>query len=448
MRSRFSTRRAGLWTLALILAAPALAAGQEPVLVTGHGALATPAVAPQTDRFGPGGGGGGGVLFTLGDAALLGARLDATVLSDGPAPDRAGVVDPGVATIFALTAQLRLRPFAGLLDDGPARGTGGYVSIGAGGALTGAIVRPVVDATIGWGFAIDDVDLGPFLRWQTVFEVDNQLDTSPAHVVAIGVEVALLDARAQPVVEAPAPPPPAPPPPPSDTDGDGIVDVDDACPEVAEDLDGYEDEDGCPELDNDSDGVPDVDDACPGDPEDADGFEDEDGCPDTDNDQDGFLDIEDHCPNEPETVNGNLDHDGCPDPGLVELVDGHIILEETVTFDYNSSHLRRGSREVLQAAARLISQHPEWLHLRVEGHACSLGSHPVNQRISEDRAAAVRDALVSMGVPPERIDAIGLGEEQPRAWGEEESVHQLNRRVEIVVERRASSAATETGETP
>ena len=48
-----------------------------------------------------------------------------------------------------------------------------------------------------------------------------------------------------------------------DSDGDGILDKDDRCPHEAEDPDGFQDEDGCPDLDNDHDGIPDADDACP-----------------------------------------------------------------------------------------------------------------------------------------------------------------------------------------
>lgn len=98
-----------------------------------------------------------------------------------------------------------------------------------------------------------------------------------------------------------------------DRDGDGMSDVRDQCPDDPEDLDGFEDADGCPDLDNDGDGIADVDDMCPSAAEDRDGFEEEDGCPDPDNDQDGIPDFDDHCPNEPETMNGFDDYDGCPD---------------------------------------------------------------------------------------------------------------------------------------
>jgi uncharacterized membrane protein len=98
-----------------------------------------------------------------------------------------------------------------------------------------------------------------------------------------------------------------------DSDGDGIPDSLDKCLNEPEDKDGFQDEDGCPDLDNDQDGIPDVLDKCPLEPEDKDGFQDEDGCPDPDNDGDGIADAKDKCPNEPETFNGKDDDDGCPD---------------------------------------------------------------------------------------------------------------------------------------
>ena len=130
-----------------------------------------------------------------------------------------------------------------------------------------------------------------------------------------------------------------------DNDGDGIPDEADKCPKEPEDKDGFQDEDGCPDLDNDGDGIPDKEDncplvkgpaatkgcpdhmldadedgvqdsldKCPNEPEDRDGFQDEDGCPDPDNDGDGILDEADKCPNEPEDKDGFQDEDGCPDP--------------------------------------------------------------------------------------------------------------------------------------
>ena len=102
-----------------------------------------------------------------------------------------------------------------------------------------------------------------------------------------------------------------------DNDRDGILDVNDDCPLVPEDMDGDSDDDGCPERgegDRDGDGILDEADQCPDNPEDLDQFEDEDGCPDEDNDNDKILDVNDICPNEPEDMDGWEDANGCPDP--------------------------------------------------------------------------------------------------------------------------------------
>jgi len=97
-----------------------------------------------------------------------------------------------------------------------------------------------------------------------------------------------------------------------DADGDGIEDSKDECAELAEDRDGFQDGDGCPDFDNDDDGVADEDDKCPTEKEDADGFEDQDGCLDPDDDHDGIVDVKDACPREagPDSPDPKLR--GCP----------------------------------------------------------------------------------------------------------------------------------------
>jgi len=134
-----------------------------------------------------------------------------------------------------------------------------------------------------------------------------------------------------------------------DRDHDGVDDDRDECPDLAEDRDGIQDEDGCPEDDADGDGVLDTEDACPLVPgvwwndrrrngcpapdNDADGVPDpvdacpavkgtrsddpkKNGCPPSaqDRDGDGIPDDADKCPEQPEDRDGTDDFDGCPDP--------------------------------------------------------------------------------------------------------------------------------------
>lgn len=98
-----------------------------------------------------------------------------------------------------------------------------------------------------------------------------------------------------------------------DSDGDRIDDAHDVCPSEAEDGDGTDDEDGCPDLDDDGDTIPDDADACRTEPEDLDGVDDADGCPDDDDDHDGVSDGYDGCLGAAEDRDGDRDNDGCPD---------------------------------------------------------------------------------------------------------------------------------------
>jgi outer membrane protein OmpA-like peptidoglycan-associated protein len=124
-----------------------------------------------------------------------------------------------------------------------------------------------------------------------------------------------------------------------DRDQDGVPNRDDACINIPEDRDGFEDEDGCPEKDNDGDGLTDQLDRCPNDPEDIDNFEDGDGCPDTDNDRDGFMDVEDRCPNRPENLNNYQDEDGCPDVIPIADTDGDGLTDDVDRCPYDAEDL-------------------------------------------------------------------------------------------------------------
>ena len=122
-----------------------------------------------------------------------------------------------------------------------------------------------------------------------------------------------------------------------DRDQDGITDRVDACVDVAEDKDSFEDVDGCPDPDNDRDGIADTADQCPLDPEDVDTFEDQNGCPDPDNDRDGILDVHDDCPLEPEDFDSFEDKNGCADAdndqdGILDVDDRCPVVPGVVAF--------------------------------------------------------------------------------------------------------------------
>ena len=258
------------------------------------------------------------------------------------------------------------------------------------------------------------------------------------------------------------PPPPAAPPPPADTDGDGLLDPEDQCPSEKEDVDNFQDEDGCPDPDNDNDGIldgvdkcpleaetangvddqdgcPETDedkdglfgsaDKCPTEAEDADGFQDEDGCPDPDNDGDGVLDAADKCPTELETRNGFKDDDGCADelPKEVQKFTGVI---QGINFKKNSAAITKPSFKVLAGSVKVLKEYTD-LRIEISGHTSSEGELEKNLVLSQERAESVKEYLVSAGVDASRVETKGFGPEQPIAPNATKKGREQNRRIEF-----------------
>jgi outer membrane protein OmpA-like peptidoglycan-associated protein len=260
----------------------------------------------------------------------------------------------------------------------------------------------------------------------------------------------------------------------ADDDEDGLVDARDRCPNDAEDKDGYEDDDGCPDRDNDADGREDTIDQCVNDPEDDDGFLDNDGCPEPDNDKDGVNDVADRCPDAAETVNGVSDEDGCPDDkppedsdgdginddqdrcprdaedlnefedtdgcpderlknARVVVTAGSIKIKDVIYFDTGKSSIQERSHSLLDEIATVILEHREIKRIRVEGHTDDVGNDLTNLKLSQARAEAVVRYLVSKGVAAERLDAAGFGEMRPIAPNTSDEGRSQNRRVEFII---------------
>lgn len=260
-----------------------------------------------------------------------------------------------------------------------------------------------------------------------------------------------------------------------DTDKDGIMDAMDRCIREAEDLDNFQDEDGCPEKDNDADGLYDTVDRCPLQPEDADGFQDGDGCADPDNDKDGILDVSDRCPNEPETNNGYQDEDGCPDsvpildtdgdgynddvdrcpydaedfdgvededgcPDKEVVVEKRVVIEknfikitEKIYFEFGKADIQERSFSLIDEIAEIVLENPQLKKIRIEGHTDAVGSDVANLKLSQARADSVVRAISARGVKSNRLDAVGFGEMRPIDDNETDDGRAVNRRVEFII---------------
>jgi len=268
-----------------------------------------------------------------------------------------------------------------------------------------------------------------------------------------------------------------------DSDNDGIVDRSDGCPQQAEDLDLFEDGDGCPDTDNDRDGVLDRQDTCPLDPEDVDSYKDRDGCPDPNTM--ATLRVVDHTGRpldlskgvlqgpdidrtfsggelalelppgtytlagragtyEPNTASFEIVPGG-PQTALVMLTKqqnvlvsvsrDRIDLKDKVYFETSSAQIKPSSHGLLEQAIQIVRDYPEIALLRIEGHTDKRGSDSYNLELSKQRAASVMAYFIDQGIDPSRLTSEGFGETSPLDPADTQAAHSKNRRVDFFIER-------------
>jgi outer membrane protein OmpA-like peptidoglycan-associated protein len=118
-----------------------------------------------------------------------------------------------------------------------------------------------------------------------------------------------------------------------------------------------------------------------------------------------------------------------------------LTLGSDLLFDVGQARLKPGGERRIANVARFMREGGE-RKIVIEGFTDNTGSAAFNQRLSERRAQAVRDALVKQGIDAERIEARGLGPQNPVASNDNASGRSLNRRVEIVIGEGVGRAAT------
>ncbi len=117
---------------------------------------------------------------------------------------------------------------------------------------------------------------------------------------------------------------------------------------------------------------------------------------------------------------------------LRETESGVVVTLGDVLFASGQANLVEGGRSSLEEVVDLLQTEPD-KKIRVEGHTDSLGNAEANLLLSEQRAEAVLEALVSMGVASERISSLGMGEDFPIASNEDEDGRARNRRVDVIL---------------
>jgi outer membrane protein OmpA-like peptidoglycan-associated protein len=109
---------------------------------------------------------------------------------------------------------------------------------------------------------------------------------------------------------------------------------------------------------------------------------------------------------------------------------GRVVLDG-VFFDTNRATIQEASFPRLDRVAEYMTHRPS-VRIRVGGHTDNVGNARRNQRLSEQRAQAVRDYLVSKGIDPSRIEAVGYGDQNPVASNDTEEGRAENRRIEAI----------------
>jgi outer membrane protein OmpA-like peptidoglycan-associated protein len=242
---------------------------------------------------------------------------------------------------------------------------------------------------------------------------------------------------------------------PLDTDGDGVFDYLDKCPDTPYQAYKTVDKNGCPK-DTDMDGVPDYLDKCPKTPADERSMVDTTGCTikvvapvveqpkveevpvvapvvvstpvvDKDTDGDGIVDRLDRCPQ----LAGVASNGGCPEiKKEVRVVFQKAI--QGIQFETAKYIIKPLSFVILDHVAKVLAENPNY-RVEVQGHTDTEGKPETNLTLSNNRANAVRDYLITKGIDANRLTANGYGQNRPVAPNTTIEGKAKNRRVEFVV---------------
>lgn len=233
-----------------------------------------------------------------------------------------------------------------------------------------------------------------------------------------------------------------------DSDSDGVVDSLDKCPTIP----GLAKYDGCPIPDSDSDGVNDEADKCPTIP----GLAKYNGCPIPDSDSDGVNDEADKCP----TIPGTAKYNGCPIPdsdsdGVNDELDkcptlagpasnnGCPVIKKSIVqktnaaakgvqFQRGKSIIVKSSYAKLNTVVQVLQTNPS-LNIDIAGYTDNSGDPAKNEKLSTDRANAVKAYFVKKGIADNRISAEGYGNESPIAPNTTAQGRAKNRRVVLTL---------------
>jgi outer membrane protein OmpA-like peptidoglycan-associated protein len=124
--------------------------------------------------------------------------------------------------------------------------------------------------------------------------------------------------------------------------------------------------------------------------------------------------------------------DSISDDGLGDILPGQIVSTNNILFDFSKSILRSDSYKELDRVAKMMKVNPG-MEIELSAHTDKIGGYSDNLRLSNDRANAARQYLLSKGIQENRIISKGYGETMPVASNNTDDGRQQNRRVEFKI---------------
>jgi outer membrane protein OmpA-like peptidoglycan-associated protein len=118
--------------------------------------------------------------------------------------------------------------------------------------------------------------------------------------------------------------------------------------------------------------------------------------------------------------------------GLHPIQVGQVIVMNNIFFDFDEANLKSESQPTLDRTHELLNKYPKMI-LEVRGHTDNRGTADYNLKLSQDRALAVKNALVNIGIVSSRLKQVGFGYTQPKADNTTEEGRKLNRRTEFKI---------------
>ncbi len=130
-------------------------------------------------------------------------------------------------------------------------------------------------------------------------------------------------------------------------------------------------------------------------------------------------------------------------PGAkVTRVGEGIVVEfsSKILFDFNKSDLSANAKSNLTQLVSILNSYPD-TDIEVQGHTDNVGSNSYNKKLSQERATAVAENLISKGIRPNRITIVGMGERYSKYDNSNEAGRANNRRVEFIIAANAKMVA-------